>query len=200
MSELEQILNQPVLRVAPRILGSILRYQSPQGNVVSGQIVEVEAYRQDDPASHSFRPVSVRTQPLFESAGSIYMYFIYGIHYCLNIVTGPKGQGEALLIRALQPLEGLDVMRRHRKQTDPRALCSGPAKLVQALGLPKTLNGGSFLKDPLRLELQSALDPAIIAAVPRIGISKATDKLWRFCIKDSPFLSVPIQNKRPAVY
>lgn len=186
--QLQTLLCKNALQVAPRILGAKLIHDSPQGRT-AGRIVEVEAYNQDDPASHSFRPMSTRTAPMFGPAGGIYIYFIYGMHYCLNIVTGAEGRGEALLIRALEPLEGLELMQRRRGTTNLKQLCSGPAKLVQAMGIPVSLSGGSFFDGPLLLELSPALPPNTVAISPRIGISKAIDNPWRFYIKDSPFVS-----------
>lgn len=166
-------------------LGAQLVYDSPEGRV-SGQIVEVELYRRDDPASHSFRPMTARTEPLFGPAGTIYIYFTYGMHYCLNIVLG---DGQALLIRAVEPLEGIELMKQRRKTDVVKNLCNGPAKLVQAFGIPNSLNGGNFARGPLRLELGKTVLADQVVAAPRIGISKATDKLWRFYVKDNPFVS-----------
>lgn len=173
------------LRAAPQVLGAKLVYDSPEGRI-AGRIVEVEAYRPDDEASHSFRPKSTRTEALFGPPGTIYIYFIYGIHNCINIVLG---NGEALLIRAIEPTEGVELMRRHRGIENVKKLCNGPAKLVQAFDIPKSFNGKSFLEGPLRIEEGAAVDAEIIVAAPRIGITKATEKPWRFYIKDSPFVS-----------
>lgn len=182
---MEELLTRPALEAAPLILGTQLVYDSPEGRV-SGRIVEVEAYRADDPASHSFRPVTTRTKALFGPPGTIYIYFIYGIHYCINIVLG---NGQALLIRAVEPLEGIELMRWHRGIDDIKKLCNGPAKLVQAFGIPKEFNNHNFLAGPLRLEKSEKVPLSCIMTAPRIGISKATDKLWRFYIKNSPFIS-----------
>ncbi len=182
---MEDLHARPALEAAPLILGTKLVYDSPKGRV-SGLIVEVEAYRADDPASHSFRPATARTKALFGPPGTIYIYFIYGVHYCINIVLG---NGQALLIRAVEPQEGIGLMRRHRGLDNIKKLCNGPAKLVQAFGIPKELNGSSFLHGPLHLEAGKRLPIERIATIPRVGISKATDKLWRFYSTDNSFVS-----------
>jgi len=185
---MEELLALTAVEAAPQLLGAKLVFDSPKGRV-SGRIVEVEAYDQTDPASHSFKPKTARTAALFGPPGTIYIYFIYGVHYCLNVVTGRMGKGDALLIRALEPLEGIELMKQRRGTQDSKKLCNGPAKLVQALGIPATLNGGNYFSGPLRLEMGERVPAANIAAAPRIGISKATDKPWRFYITDSPFVS-----------
>jgi DNA-3-methyladenine glycosylase len=182
---MEHVLALPALEAAPQVLGMRLVYDSPQGRM-AGIIVEVEAYRQDDPASHSFRPRTPRTEALFGPPGTVYIYFIYGLHYCINIVLG---NAQALLIRAVEPTEGIEFMQRRRDQQDIKKLCNGPAKLVQAFGIPKTVNGTTFFTGPVRLEEGRRIPANQIVAGPRIGISKATDKHWRFYAKESPFVS-----------
>lgn len=182
---MDKLLSLDALRAAPKQLGAKLVYDSPEGRM-AGTIVEVEAYRPDDEASHSFRPMSSRTEALFGPPGTIYIYFIYGVHYCINVVLG---NGEALLIRAVEPTERIELMRQRRGTHDIKKLCSGPAKLVQAFAIPKSFNGKSFLKGPLRIEAGLPVDPDKIFAAPRIGITKAAEKPWRFYVKDSPFVS-----------
>lgn len=168
------------VRAAKDILGWELVHHTPLGPV-GGVIIETEAYASDDPASHSFKGVTLRTQPMFMNAGTIYMYFIYGMHWCFNIVTGPAGRGEAILIRALQPTVGLDIMEQNRRTKNISKLSSGPATLVQALGIPASYNGLQLAKTKLEL-IPPRHRRFEIKASPRIGISKAQDKLWRFSI------------------
>ena len=165
---------------ARNLLGWELVHHTPAGDI-GGIIIETEAYQQDDEASHSYRGMTKRTAPMFEEAGTLYMYFIYGMHWCMNIVTGPRGHGEAVLIRALKPTRGIELMKQYRKTDDLRRLTSGPGSLVQALALPPTLSGQKLQES--ELELIPPVKPAQnIMASPRIGISKAKDKPWRFYI------------------
>lgn len=155
------------------------------------KIVETEAYHQNDPASHSFRGVTARTAPMFAAAGTIYVYFTYGAHYCLNFVTGEKGVGEGVLIRAGEPLEGIEAMKLNRRTSDPLNIASGPGKLTQALGIKDTKLSGEILnKSSIFLyPPNEAVQPGVISASPRIGIKKAADNPWRFYIKGSPYVS-----------
>lgn len=172
---------------ARSLLGWKLVNRTPDG-VTSGYIVETEAYNQEDPASHTFRGKRVANAPMFEAAGAIYVYFTYGMHYCVNIVAGPVGKGEAVLIRALQPVDGIDLMRQRRHQDRLEALCSGPAKLVQAMGITKAQSGTKL--DRSGLYLEPGFEPSEIVQTTRIGISQAVDQPWRFYVKDNPFVSV----------
>lgn len=176
------------LTAARDLLGWKLVHESPEGRT-SGYIVETEAYTQEDPASHTYGGKRLANAAMFEPAGTIYVYFTYGMHYCVNIVTGEKDHGEAVLIRALEPAEGVDLMRRRRKTDDKRNLCSGPAKLVQAMGITK-LHGGTNLMDG-SLKLEPGTSPKRIVQTTRVGISKAVDQPWRFYIADNPFISKP---------
>ena len=166
---------------ARNLLGCTLIHHSPAGDV-GGIIIETEAYQQDDEASHSFRGVTKRTAPMFDEAGHIYMYFIYGMHWCINIVTGPKGHGEAVLLRALKPTIGIDIMRANRGVDDIKRLSNGPGSLVRALGIPSSYSGQKITQT--KLELIPPSEPVHnIVASQRIGIKKATDKSWRFNIE-----------------
>ena len=169
------------LTAARTLLGWELVYHSPKGDI-GGIIIETEAYAQEDEASHSFRGHTQRTAPMFEEAGTLYMYFIYGMHWCLNIVTGPKGHGEAVLLRALQPTRGINLMKQYRKTDDERRLTNGPGSLVQALALPPTYSGKKLIEANLEL-IPPVKDTYKIQTSPRIGIKKAIDKPWRFFIK-----------------
>ncbi len=135
---------------AKELLGFELVHHTPAGDN-GGIIIETEPYQQDDEASHSFRGMTKRTEPMFKEAGTIYMYFIYGMHWCMNIVTGPKGRGEAVLIRALQPTIGIELMQKNRNTTDMKRLTNGPGSLVQALGIPPIYSGQRITKTKLEL-------------------------------------------------
>jgi DNA-3-methyladenine glycosylase len=171
---------------AQSLLGWKLVHESTEG-VTAGYIVETEAYTQDDPASHAYGGKKLANASMFEGAGTIYVYFTYGMHYCVNIVAGHKGYGEGVLIRALEPVEGLELMEQRRKTTDRKNLCSGPAKLVQAMGITKGHGGTHITKGSLRLE--PGFVPEEIIQTTRVGISKAQDQTWRFYVKGSPYIS-----------
>lgn len=171
---------EDAVALAPRLLGKIVRV----GNC-AGRIVETEAYM-TDPASHAFK-ITKRSALMQETYAHWYVYFTYGMHYCLNVTTGKKSTG-AVLIRAIEPLEGISEMESRRGSTKLTALCSGPAKLCQAMGISITQNNL-----PLSTEFGIYDAPELsekdIGTSPRIGISKATDLPWRFYIKDNPFIS-----------
>ena len=164
--------------VARSLLGKVLVHQT-SGGVVSGRIVETEAYLHNDPACHASRGMTPRNEAMFGEPGHAYVYFTYGFHYCLNFVTQPQGVAEAVLIRALEPLDGIELMRRNRGKASVKDLCNGPGKLTQALGIDKSLNGEDLLGERLYV-LDDATDLGEIVARPRIGIKVATEKLWRF--------------------
>jgi DNA-3-methyladenine glycosylase len=188
--KLEQVLGLPSVESAPLLLGCVLSRKTPEG-ILSVRIVETEAYHQDDPASHSFAGLTNRTAPMFDEGGHIYVYFTYGMHYCVNIVVGQKGIGEAVLLRAGEPLQGIEVMKKHRGINNIQNLANGPAKLCQALGIISTELSGKKLGSNtllLKLPLQETTKENIVAA-PRVGIKKATDKPWRFYLKANPFVS-----------
>ena len=177
-------LKQSSDRVAPRLLGYRLYKKLPSGQLVGGVIIETEAYHENDAASHCFggKPTA-RTAPMFNFAGHTYVYFTYGMHYCFNIVTGPKGRGEGVLIRALLPDQGLDVMAENRKVN--KNLTDGPAKLCHALGITmedrnKLLNSSDILLLSPNLQIKS------IKTTTRIGIKKDTHRLWRFVAELQP--------------
>jgi DNA-3-methyladenine glycosylase len=147
-------------------------------NGVGGRIVEVEAYAADDPASHSFGGRTARNGVMFGPPGRLYVYRSYGIHWCANVVCDEPGTAAAVLLRALEPTHGLDLMRARRAVEDPRLLCSGPGRLTQALGLTGADYGADLALPPF--ELIAPPDEPVVDATPRIGISRATDVPWRF--------------------
>lgn len=179
---------RPALTVARELLGKILIHKTARGQL-SGRIVETEAYGQRDPASHAFGGRTKRNSVMFGPAGRAYVYFTYGMHYCFNVVTDPAGTAGAVLIRALVPTRGIKIMQKKRQQKNIYALASGPAKLTQALGLTRKHNGLS-VRGPEILIVANQPQKFKIRRTPRIGIRREKKpKLWRFYIKDSPFVS-----------
>jgi len=166
------------VEVAQRLLGKILVHCTDQG-VVSGRIVETEAYLRDDPACHASRGMTRRNKAMFGDPGHAYVYTTHGNRCCLNVVTQPQGIPEAVLIRALIPLEGIEIMQVNRGRSCLEDLCSGPAKLTQALGITLDLNEEDLLGDRLFV-VDDGTQVETIVSKPRIGIRVATDKLWRF--------------------
>ena len=174
--------DRSVHKVAPELIGASLLV-----NGVGGRIVEVEAYHHTDPAAHSYRGPTARNAVMFGPPGMAYVYRSYGIHWCLNFVCEAEGSASAVLIRALEPTEGLPVMRRRRGLTDERLLCSGPGKLCEALGVTIKYNGLPL--DAAPFGLRARVQKPEIAVGPRIGISKAVEHPWRYGLKGSRFLS-----------
>jgi DNA-3-methyladenine glycosylase len=156
----------------------------------AGVIVETEAYHESEPACHAFVGRTTRTVPLFGRPGTAYVYFSYGIHALLNVVCEPEGVGAAVLIRALEPIGGIELMRERRGPVRDEDLCSGPGKLTQALGVGLELNGTDLFSGPIRLGPAIGPRPAVIAGT-RIGITKAPDLPWRFCAAGSRHVSKP---------
>jgi DNA-3-methyladenine glycosylase len=170
--------------VARDLVGCLVRHGE-----TAGRIVETESYHMDEPACHAYVGLTERTRTLFGPPGHAYVYFSYGIHSLLNAVAEPEGTGSAVLIRALEPVDGLDVMRRRRRVERATELCSGPAKLTQALEIGLSLNGSSLLDGPIEV-LEREAQPRI-AIGERIGITKAAALPWRFCDADSAHVSRP---------
>jgi DNA-3-methyladenine glycosylase len=179
--------SRSVHEVAPELIGTSLLV-----NGVGGRIVEVEAYHHTDPAAHSYRGPTERNAVMFGPPGVAYVYRSYGIHWCLNFVCEAEGSASAVLIRALEPSEGLAAMRRRRGLTDERLLCSGPGKLCQALGVTLRHNGLPLDKPPFELRARPG-EVDVVRGV-RIGISKAVEKPWRYGLKGSWFLSKPFPD------
>lgn len=172
---------RPAPEVAPDLLGRHLVRRLPDGSICRVRLVETEAYEPHDPASHSFRGETARTAAMFGPPGHLYVYLIYGLHHCMNVVTGPAGHGAAVLLRAAEPLEGLPAMSANRGSDDPRLLCRGPARLAQALGVDRTLDGTDLLRsEVLWLETGEPVPGDRVIATGRIGISVGTQTPWRW--------------------
>ena len=176
----------PSYEVAHQLIGAIFTVDG-----VGGIIVETEAYDQTDPASHTFVGKTKRNASMFGPPGCVYVYRSYGIHWCLNFVCEKEGHGAGVLIRAIEPIVGLQIMEERRGTKNIRLLCSGPGKLGQALAIVHGYNGMALNQSPF--ELVPVKKPVNVISGPRIGISKAVDLPWRFGLSGSPFLSRPFR-------
>lgn len=183
-------LNDSAAAVAPQLLGCVLE-RRVGGQRLRARIVETEAYDQTDIASHSYKGRTPRTEVMFGTAGHLYVYFTYGMHYCCNIVVGPPGHGAAVLLRAVEPLDGADDMALRRGGRAGPELTNGPAKLCQALVIDKALNGHDLRQSPLRLVESPELPSGKIIQTTRIGISRGQDVPWRFYTAGNPYVSKP---------
>ena len=184
-----RFFTQPTEVVARELLGALMI--SEIGGVrTAGRIVETEAYLgRDDPASHGYQlRRNARNEALYGPPGQWYVYLSYGIHWCANLVCWSHGMGSAVLLRALEPTEGLDEMRRRRGVEDDRLLCSGPGKLCQALGITRSLDGKAMASSPVRV-LRGRAPEIVIAVTPRIGITKAAEWPLRFVVAGSRWTS-----------
>jgi len=183
---------RPTSEVARRLLGQVL-ISEVRGRRVAGRVVETEAYiGPEDPACHGYGARRTRrNERLFGPPGTAYVYFTYGMHWCLNAVTEAEGFPAAVLIRALEPLEGLETMRRRRGGVSDPRLCSGPARLCEALGVTGRLDGVSLQRGPLRIVRGPATRRFAVVVTPRIGISRAAEWPLRFVIEGSPWVSAP---------
>jgi DNA-3-methyladenine glycosylase len=175
-----------VHKVAPELIGATLLF-----NGVGGEIVEVEAYHHTDPAAHSYGGRTPRNAVMFGPPGHAYVYRSYGMHWCLNFVCEQEGSASAVLIRALRPTAGFSTMRRRRRTTHERLLCSGPGRLCEALKITGAHNGLRLDAAPFELRARSA-EPEIVVGV-RIGITRAVEHPWRYGLAGSPFLSRPFR-------
>jgi DNA-3-methyladenine glycosylase len=182
----KSFFNRSVHEVAPELIGATLLFRG-----VGGIIVEVEAYHHTDPAAHSYGGQTQRNAVMFGPAGYAYVYRSYGIHWCVNFVCEPAGSASAVLIRALEPTEGLAAMQRRRRMKDERLLCSGPGRLTEALGITHAQNGCALDEAPFELRTREGVIDVI--AGPRIGITKAVQQPWRYGLKGSRFLSKPFR-------
>jgi len=184
------VLSRPILEVAPRLLDAVLRHDG-----VAVRITEVEAYDgAEDPGSHAFRGPTRRNQVMFGPPGHLYTYFTYGMHHCANVVCGPEGRASAVLLRAGEVVEGIELARARRARGPDRDLARGPARLCQALALDLAHNGM-----PLggALELAAPIDRGRVSAGPRVGLRHAADHPWRFWITGEPTVSRYVPAKPP---
>ena len=186
---------QDTVELARRLLGCLLIHRTPDG-VAGGMIVETEAYiGAIDKACHAYRNRSERTEIMYHDGGYAYVYFIYGMHHCFNVVTGPEGEGNAVLIRALEPVIGLELMQRRRNTKTLQNLCSGPGKVCLALDITKNEYGLDLCNadSPLHLIQYRHIPDAKIVASPRINVAYAEEAAawpWRFYVKENPYVSV----------
>ena len=171
---------------AKQLLGCFLEREI-DGKLVRVKIVETEAYDQTDAASHSFNGRTPRTDVMFGPAGHLYVYFTYGMHYCCNVVVGKEGMGSAVLIRAVEPTEGEELLASRRGGKSGIELTNGPAKLCQAMAITRAMNGHDLEKAPLKLVLTD--EPKELITTKRVGISREKDKPWRFYLKGSIYVS-----------
>ncbi len=185
---------QDTVELARKLLGCMLVHRTPDG-VATGMIVETEAYvGAIDKACHAWQNRSERTEIMYHDGGYAYVYFIYGMHHCFNVVTGPEGEGNAVLIRALEPVTGINLMQRRRNTKLLRSLCSGPGKVCQALGITKNEYGMDLCDpaSPLRLIKYRHIPDEQIAVSPRINVAYAEEAAawpWRFYVKDNLYIS-----------
>lgn len=206
-----EFYDRPVVEVAEALIGCVVSFAVPGRSPVAGVIVETEAYHESEPACHAYVGLTARTQTLFGDPGRAYVYRSYGIHALLNAVCESEGVGAAVLIRALEPLSGVEQMRARREANgarvrtrrglpDPRSsgralgdteLCSGPGKLTQALGVTLSQNGGDLRTGPVQISAPVEVWRQPIVAGPRVGITKAVELPWRFCLAGNRHVSRP---------
>lgn len=183
---------QDTRAVAQKLLGQIVQRRLPTGELLSGIIVETEAYLKDDPACHAYRGRTPRNSTMFGPPGHAYVYFTYGLHMMLNLVCAPEGTAEAVLIRALEPVEGVEAMRQNRRGIlETRQLTNGPGKLAQALALTRLTHDGVDLTEPSSelLILPNEYSPFEMVTKTRIGITQGVDLPWRYYVAGNPFVS-----------
>ena len=181
---------RPSTEVAPELLGRILVRRLPDGTRLAARLVEVEAYGPDDPASHAFRGPTPRNLVMFGPPGRLYVYFSYGMHLCSNVVTGHAGEGSAVLLRAAEPLEGLEAMARHRGLGDVRRLCAGPGRLTQALGIGRPENGADLVRGTdVFLTTGEPTSSSLRARTTRVGVNAGAERRWRWFERGSAFVS-----------
>jgi DNA-3-methyladenine glycosylase len=185
-----RFFDRPAVEVAPDLLGRVLVRRLPDGTRLAGRIVEAEAYEPGDPASHGFRGPTPRNASMFGPPGRLYVYFTYGHHWMMNVVTRSEGEGSAVLLRALEPLEGLASMAAARGRTAARDLCSGPGKLAQALQVDRAQDGEDLVGGSVVwLEAGTPVRADRVEAGGRVGVSVGVEPLWRFVVAGNPFVS-----------
>lgn len=176
--------------MAPDLLGRVLVRLTADGTRLSGRIVETEAYEPGDPASHGNRRRTAFNDTMFGPPGRLYVYFTYGHHWMMNAVTRPPGEASAVLLRAVEPVDGLELMGVHRERTRPVDLCSGPGKLTKALAVDRTLDGTDLVGgSQVWIEAGTPLTPDLIETGIRVGVSDGLDRAWRFMERGSGFVS-----------
>ncbi len=189
---------QDTLDVAKNLLGTFLVHETAAGTTI-GRIVETEAYLWGDPACHAYRRKTPRNAAMFGPPGFAYVYQIYGLHYCVNVVTAPEGVGEAVLIRALEPLAGIPLMQERRSTTKLTDLCKGPGRLVQAMGITKATNGMGMGEPPFWVQPATAFpdwnQPFRMVTTTRIGITQGADLPYRFYMDNNIFVSFPVRKQ-----
>jgi DNA-3-methyladenine glycosylase len=183
----KSFFDRSVHEVAHELIGASLLFRG-----TGGIIVEVEAYHHTDPAAHSFNGQTPRNAVMFGPPGYVYVYRSYGIHWCINFVCEEKGSASAVLLRAIEPTEGIAAMQRRRRANDIRMLCSGPGKLTEAMGITHAQNGAAVDEAPFELRARTS-EPEIAVGV-RIGITKAAELPWRYGLKSSRYLSKPFRR------
>jgi DNA-3-methyladenine glycosylase len=199
---LAELLARPSLEVAPTLLGATLRHRTPEGEV-SLRLTEVEAYDgAGDPGSHAYRGMTRRNEVMFGPAGRLYVYFTYGMHHCCNVVVGDEGTASAVLLRAGEVVEGVEVARSRRAGSSHRDLARGPARLCKALGIDLRHNGAELSTGSLTLTVAAPVPAESVATGPRVGLREAADHPWRFWLKDDPTVSTyrpaaPLRRRRP---
>ncbi|MDD5709674.1 MAG: DNA-3-methyladenine glycosylase [Candidatus Marinimicrobia bacterium] len=193
---------QDVRRVAEKLLDTWLIRDFPGGGRLIGRIVETEAYAHtDDPASHSSKGKTPRNAVMFGPAGHLYVYFTYGMHFCCNVVTAAEGRGEAVLLRALEPLEGIPRMALNRygkeniSERELKDLCRGPARLCRAFAIGREQNGTDLCGGEIRIGEGDAISKLPIARSSRIGIREGRSHLWRFYFQNDPWISGPVKDR-----
>lgn len=189
---------RPSLEVARDLIGKLVVRRLPHERLI-GRIVECEAYQEGDPASHSFRGRTARNDVMFGRPGHLYVYFTYGMHFCMNVVTGRDGEGSAVLLRAVEPLEGIDRMVACRGLDDVRLLCAGPGRLTQAFGINRAHNGADLVVgDVLFVAKGTAVPEERIGVSPRVGLTLGVDRPWRYFEAGSLFVSRRSGGRRRA--
>lgn len=183
LAPLEPAALLDVEAAARHLLGAELRRVLPDGRLLSGKIVETEAYAPWDPASHSFRGRTARNAAMFGPPGHAYVYFIYGMHWCFNVSAGADGEGSAVLVRALEPLLGIESMRVHRNGVADAQLTNGPGKLARALGIDRSLDGHDLRLPPLQIVGGGGVSEADVVVTTRVGLSAAKDAPLRFYVR-----------------
>jgi DNA-3-methyladenine glycosylase len=181
---------RPSTEVAPELLGRIVVRVLPDGTRLLARLVEVEAYGPNDPASHAYQGPTPRNLVMFGPPGHLYVYFTYGMHFCSNVVTGTEGVGSAVLLRAAEPLDGLDAMAERRGVQAPKLLCSGPGRFTQALGIARPENGVDLVRDgTLHLRAGEPVARGRVARSSRVGVNVGAERRWRFYERGSAFVS-----------